>query len=155
MAPTNGEKKKKATKPGWADSLAKELLWTDLCSGEVPLHPEYMPAEEVYLLRPEFEFWPFDQFKDRLADLRVAFIAKDSRSSRAAAALKRARELHPKPTLNHRGETQWEGSDAQRLLKEDIENGAHLEMKPIDLWQSRPEYILDCPILKVFRDHIY
>ena len=47
---------------------------------------------------------------------------------------------------------EWEGSEAQHWLKKDMEDGKHLQLKPEELHQSRPEYVL-LP-LKVFRDHI-
>ena len=38
------------------------------------------------------------------------------------------------------GYIQWQGSDAQELLKENIDSGKHLEMTPMQLWLSRPKY---------------
>ena len=48
---------------------------------------------------------------------------------------------------------EWEGSDAQKLLKKDMEDGRHETMQPMELWETRDTYLL-FP-LDVFRDHIY
>ena len=41
-----------------------------------------------------------------------------------------------------RGEPCWEGSDAQNLLKQDVDNGLHLQLKPKQLRETRSEYKL-------------
>ena len=41
-------------------------------------------------------------------------------------------KLFPTKTHNHRGEPRWEGSDAQKALKDDIANGIHLTMTPVE-----------------------
>eukprot|EP00957_Ditylum_brightwellii_P122066 9308971-Ditylum_brightwellii.AAC.1 len=47
----------------------------------------------------------------------------------------------------------WNGSEAQKLLKENIQQNLHKSMKPRSLWLSRPEYMkFDS---KTFRKHIY
>ena len=64
------------------------------------------------------------------------------------------RENHPRPDLNYRGEPQWDGSDAQRLLKEDMTAGKHLKYDtPSEFRDSRPEY--QTYNKKVFRGHIH
>lgn len=153
---SNGKKKEKKqkAKPGWAYSWAKEIIWNDLCSDN-PCFPLDMPAEDVYQQRPEFKSWPFGQFEERLEALREAYQEKKKHSTTDMAALARARAVNPKPTHNKRGEVRWEGSDAERLLKQDIDSKKHMAMFPEELWRSRPQYARDCPTLKVFRDHIY
>ena len=54
---------------------------------------------------------------------------------------------------SHKGYIQWQGSESQRLLKNDIQNGLHETQTPLDLWMSRAEYHDIFP-LKVFRDKI-
>ena len=56
--------------------------------------------------------------------------------------------------LNHRGEPQWDGSDAQMFLKEDITAGKHLLYKtPSEFCATRDEY--KALPKKVFRGHIH
>ena len=46
--------------------------------------------------------------------------------------------LHPKEERDPRGRLRWDGSDAQRLLAVDMEDGKHLRMKPRALWLTKP-----------------
>ena len=57
--------------------------------------------------------------------------------------------------FSREGYIQWQGSDAQRLLKEDIKAGRLEEYgkRKMDFWLSRPEYCDEFP-LHVFRDKI-
>ena len=48
---------------------------------------------------------------------------------------------------------QWKGSEAQRLLKIDMDEGKHLQKKPRLFQKDRPEY-QEFPG-QVFRNHIY
>ena len=54
---------------------------------------------------------------------------------------------------NPNNKPRWHGSDAERLLKEDVANGKHLKMKPRFLYDSKPEYKVFS--LDEFRPHIY
>ena len=64
-----------------------------------------------------------------------------------------AKQNHPTPEFNCRGEPQWNGSAAQVLLKELVEKGEHKGVEPKILWSSREEYQMYS--LKTFCDHIY
>ena len=55
--------------------------------------------------------------------------------------------------VNPRGYPRWDGSDAETLLRHDVEIGKHKVMKPEALWNTKNEYKQFPP--KVFRDHIY
>jgi hypothetical protein len=61
-------------------------------------------------------------------------------------------EKRPRPDKNIRGELRWEGSEAQKMLKIDVSNGLHLNQKPKELWETRPEYQLFTN--RVFQKHI-
>jgi hypothetical protein len=143
-------KKKEMT---WKDSEAKRLLIQDLMSGEIPLDPKEMEPAQVYLQRPEFaSLFAYERFRDRLRDLRAQIRASNHCARSDSAALAHDRRIYPKKTYNHRGEPRWEGSEAERLLKLDIDKGKNKSLKPIDLHQSRNEYKM-YP-LTVFRKHI-
>lgn len=142
-------KKKEIT---WKDSEAKRLLIKDLTSGNIPLDPKEMEPAQVYLQRPEFASFAYEHFRDRLRDLRAQIRASKHCASSDSAALAHDRRIYPKKTHNHRGEPRWEGSEAERLLKQDMDEGKNKTLKPIDLHQSRKEYKL-YP-LTVFRKHI-
>lgn len=76
-----------------------------------------------------------------------------SRADTDEAAFLNYRKNNKIHSRNARGYPEWDGSAAQRQLKEDIESNLHNIIEPIDLWYLREVY--DPFPLKVFRDHIY
>ena len=56
-------------------------------------------------------------------------------------------------TLASEKEGRWNGSDAQQLLKQDMERNLHTRLAPKALYHLRPEYYKEFT-LKQFRDHI-
>jgi hypothetical protein len=69
------------------------------------------------------------------------------------AALAHDRQLRPQATHASNGVPRWEGSDAERLLKEDITAGLHTQMAPRVLFRTRAEYY-EVFTLDQFRGHI-
>ena len=68
-------------------------------------------------------------------------------------ALIHDRKLYPQTTHNSLNLPNWNGSEAQRLLKVDMDNKVNVSLKPKELYESRLEYQVFT--LKVFRGHIY
>ena len=89
-----------------------------------------------------------------MQDLRKQLEVGETRAIKDAAALVLDRQTFKKKTHNTLDLPNWDQSDAQRLLKIDIDNNKHNTMTPKDLYESRPEYhkVLS---LKVFRSHIF
>ena len=143
----------KKPKVPWAEGDAKRILKRELKKGAIPLNADDMAPRVVYMQHPEFADYPYEQFRDRLNDLRNKIKEKKARSTFDTHALERDRESHPKPAKNHRGEPRWEGSQAERLLKRDIDNRQHETLTPKALHNTQKEY-KDYPLL-VFRKHIY
>ena len=137
----------------WQNSKAKKLLEKDLISGAIPLDRSDMEPSDVYLQRPEFADIEYGRFRARLLALRNQIKEKNDHAASDSASLTRDRHIHPKASHNHRGEPRWEGSETERLLRLDMDEGKHENMKPIDLYQTREEYYDNFP-LKVFRKHI-
>jgi hypothetical protein len=146
------KKNQEKEEPTWQNSEAKKLLEKDLISGTIPLYSGEMEPKVVYAQRPEFAGFKYKHFPNRLRALRRQIIEKKDLSMSDSAALPHDRRIHPKATHNHRGEPRWEGSEAERLLKLDIEEDKHKGMEPKDFYLSRTEY-QDYP-LGVFRKHI-
>jgi len=136
----------------WRKSKAKALLLQDLQDGVVHLNVNVMPAAIVYQQRPEFRHFPLEQFGNRLKDLRLALKTKKDRSAMELAALHHDRLIYPTQAFNSLGKPRWEGSEAQSLLKEDMDNSMHETMRPKALWNTREEYKKF--ELEVFRKHI-
>jgi hypothetical protein len=63
------------------------------------------------------------------------------------------RQNHQPFLFSHHGYPEGQGSEAQRLLKIDLEAQKQDTMSKMDLWDSRPEFHTQFP-LKVFRDKI-
>jgi hypothetical protein len=146
-------KKKQNEEDPWKNSKAKKLLTQDLISGEIPLDSDDMQPMIVYHQRPEFIDFEYTRFRDRLRELRNQIIEKTARAASDSAAHARDRQIYPKPTHNHRGEPRWEGSEAERLLRVDMDENKHKNMKPMELYNTREEYY-DNYKLVVFRKHI-
>ena len=145
---------KKNQEVKWRDSEAKKFLQQDLISGDIPLDSSTLAPQEVYLQRTAFaDFGEYDKFPARLRGLRSQITDKNNRGASDSIALAHDRRIFPKPTHNGRGEPRWEGSDAERLLKLDIDEGKHKTMQPKELHQSRGEF--QNYKLKLFREHIY
>lgn len=143
--------KEEAEEVKWANSKAKKLLLQDLSDGTIPLDAEDMGPQTVYMQRPEFAEIPYNRFRDRLNNMRKTIRLSKMQASSDGNALAHDRVAHPKRLTNHRGERRWEGSDAEWLLKLDIENGKNDGLTPSAFWQSRSEY--QEYSLLVFRKH--
>jgi len=141
----------------WQHCYARELLVRDLLSGAIPIDSESMKPSDAYLQRPEYvESDPeYRLFSSRLRALRKQLTERHDLAAADSAALAHDRQIHPKKTHNYRGEPRWEGSEAERLLREDMDEGKHETMKPMKLYQSRPEYKQHCFTVDVFRGHIH
>jgi hypothetical protein len=124
----------------WKGSEAKRLLIQDLMSGEIPLDPKEMEPAQVYLQRPEFANFDYERFCNRLRDLRAQIRASKHHASSDSAALTHDWCIYPKKPNKYCGEPRWEGSEAERLLQLDIDEGKNMSHVPIDLHKSRNEY---------------
>jgi hypothetical protein len=160
---TNAENEKK-TKPKeptikWRKSKAKKLLYRDMMEGRVTLDKddllddEKMTLREIYVLRPEFGEYHYDKFSGRVSTLRKAIKAANSRAAQDQEAFDNFKARHPPSLLSHKGYIQWQGSDAQKQVLEDIEEGLNETMAKMELWEFRSVYFENFP-LKEFRDKL-
>jgi hypothetical protein len=134
----------------WKVSHAKQLLIQDILSGEVT---ETMDAKDVYVMRDEYKFYKPANFKTNLKSLRAALKEQERRAVEDSAALIHDRAIRPRAATTAAGYPFWDGSEAQKFLKEDIDAGIHEGMKPAVFHLTRAEYKV-FPI-KTFREHIY
>lgn len=136
----------------WIDSNAKQLLKNDILSGKV--HPLMMPRD-VYKMRPEYLDYVYKNFRSNFRSLQRALKKLQDRAVSDNADLEvdlyRQRQLAAGRTVQP--PLMWVDSEARNLLKQDVTDGLHSRMKPIDLWQSKAEYRM-FP-LSTFRKHIY
>jgi len=95
-------------------------------------------------------------FTNRLRSVKDDYKNKTGRAADDKKAYDNFRRLFPVETHNHKGEPRWEGSRAQELLREDMDNGRPTEDEnPKDLHEDpdRPEYLEFN--LDTFRNHIH
>ncbi|CAB9510058.1 unknown protein [Seminavis robusta] len=139
-----GGKKKTLT---WdQDHPARILLYNEIAEGRIPLDAKEMGPAQVWCayhdtVEFKIEGMKFnDTFATRLSGLRAIVKRDQGRAANDRNALENAMKNHPVPMLNHRGEPQWNGSSAQKLLQQDMAEGKHETMRPSELWETRPEY---------------
>jgi len=109
-----------------------------------------MKPKEVYALRPEYQATHYDKFGQRLNDLRKKYKELGKLAEDDAAALDHDLALNLQ--VNNKPYLQWQGSEAEWLLKQDLDNGCHLLMPLRELKETCPAYTPypGC----VFKDHI-
>jgi hypothetical protein len=105
-------------------------------------------------MHDEYKEYPIRNFARNLANLRKALKEQNERSSVDSRALAYDKKLYPQcDVTDSRGLPRWEGSDAERLLKFDIDRGEHNKMKRSELHLTRVAY--QAFSLTVFRKHIH
>ena len=146
------EKSKKKKKETWFKSEGKLLLRNSIIAGTVTRASN---PSTVHKSNPEWEKWPFENFKTNLKNLIDAVALDYARMSKDCEAyghdlalLKEVRQNDPNPPP-----TPWHMSAAKPLLIIDIDAKKHEKMTPMALWMTKIEY-MEFP-LGVFRDHIY
>jgi len=141
----------------WHYHPLRKFLYDKICAGEIPADYKLMRPFDVwnkFCDDPVFEGFEYDAtFTRRLLALRKQIMEGKSRAEEDIKAFEIAKANHPVPAFNHRGEPQWNGSDAQRLLQEDMKDKKHFDLKPEHLWESRKEYQMF--ELTTFRDHLH
>jgi len=148
MALTKEEKKKLS----WKHSDAKAALFKDIIDEVVPSQCDgkltsTMIFEDRYKNHPAFQVSNFNNVKsfgNRLSALRGQIKEKYERADEDSMALHHDRQFYPKKTTDAKGLPIWKGSEAQRLLIEDLKKKKH-KKNPMKLWLTEPEYQV-CPL---------
>lgn len=144
------KKKENKEDKAWRKSEAKRLLAKDIIDGTIP---EDMAWTEVHNWRPEYALSSYTLFASRLRNLCAQISAAKARAERDEQGLATDRLSFPVSLYDSNGSLRWDGSAAQAWLVKDMEAGMHTEMKPRQLYQSRPCY--QAFALDIFRGHIY
>ena len=111
-------------------------------------------------MHPEYALWDFDAFPCQLAGIRKIIKNRNARAEDDQAAFDKFVKNNEISIFSHQGFIQWQGSDAQKLLKKDIKNGVlekytkdKYKHPKMEYWLSRPEFYDKFP-LNVFHDKI-
>ena len=158
------KKKKKKTQKGeptikWARSEAKRLLYNDIREGRVPGKAKdgegksIMALKDIYALRPEFALYLYSLFSSRLSSLRTTVQDRDSRAALDAEAMESIIANHEPKVFSYKGYANWQYSEAQELLKQDLLDGIEKTMSKKEFWASRSAYYENYP-LGAFRDKV-
>lgn len=161
------KEKEKDPKIDWANSAAKQFLKQAFKDGLIPI--KYMAKEGGPGPRYIWDNFcegtaPFNRmtyegsgFTSRLSGVRDDTLLKVKRKDLDQKAFNNFRKIQPRPTHDHEGVPLWDGSDAQRLLKEDMAKGLHELFQGKErrkkYWLTKEEF--QVYKLPVFRDHIY
>jgi hypothetical protein len=126
--------------------------------GLVPLKAKddefLMDIHDIYSMRPETSLYSYAKFSSRLSSLRKTIKDANTRAEDDEEAFENYKQNHAPSSFSHKGYIQWQGSEAQELLLEDMEAGLHEQLEKKELWLSRKEYCENFP-LRAFRDKIY
>ena len=125
--------------------IAKPLLERDYLDGTVT---DSMKRMQVWKSRPEYEACNINSFGTNFLLIKKKAKEMKRRAVIDAAALCYDRFLYPITSENR-----WDGSAAQRFLKQDIELGFYEYFTPMDLWLSREEY--QEYDINIFRPHVH
>ena len=125
----------------WEHHPLRAFLVDKLVSNDFPADYNKMGPFDVwnkYCDDDVFEGMEYDKsFQTRLLALRKQYQEGKSRAVEDLNAFETAKANHPPQPFNHRDEPQWSGSEAQRLLKIDIDNKVHLNTRPRDLYKHK------------------
>ena len=140
---TMAGKKKATTKASantlapWVTSKAKKLLRKDIIEKRVTIA---MDPLVVHGMRNEFKEYELKNFKTNLKNLHLTIQKEQRRADMDSDAHAYDLSIHPPILQTPSGYPQWQGSEAARLLKLDIEDEKHESMKPSDLHNTKDEY---------------
>jgi len=142
----------------WEKSEAKSVLRAGLLFGEITAD---MSAKQIFNLNPEIHAkwagkegknWSetYSNWCNNLRNLRKQVARDQLRAAEDAAAyghdLGIAQQYRSDQPV-------WHREEAAKLIKEDVDEGNHLEMSPKKLWLTREQYY-DVFGLEEFRKHV-
>ena len=141
--------------PGkWRKSNARKLLERDIRDRTVPaIEPQGGDWEHIYMMHSEYAWYDDKKFEKRLKDLRKEAAESSTRARDDEAAFHSYVTLHPSTTFSYKGYDHWQGSEAQKVIWDDIDAGKHKSMRKQDLYGLRREYYEYFP-LAVIRDNL-
>ena len=120
----------------WKTSEAKKLLYKDILSDDVY---ETQDLKEIYMSRPEYAAYDFENFKVNLRNLRASIKKKQKAAETGEIAFAHDMSMQP-PLLRRRDGVFWPDLTAKKSLKLDIDSGIQATFSSREFWESRVEY---------------
>ena len=124
---------------------AKEKLTEEFKAGRI--EDDWKPSY-VHTLDPLYQAVNKENFVNNFRELRKRMRKYKHFAEYDDEALRNDRIIHP---IDFEG--RWAGSEAEKMLKLDMKDEKHKEMKPSELWNSREEF--KSFTKDQFRKHIY
>jgi hypothetical protein len=143
----------------WESHPVRKMLYEKLIQGSIPLESKKMGPLAVwnkYCDMDIFEGMEYnDTFTRRLNDLRHQARHEMNRCEQDQKAFNIHRKNFEFSTQDAHGNPVWHGSDAEKLLEQDLNDGLYptFYKKPRELYISRSQYMEFT--LDVFRGHIH
>jgi hypothetical protein len=144
----------------WKKSKARSLHYKYIVKGQVPLDAtdangrSTMQLREIYLMHLEFAEYDYEKFFSRLSSLQKIMKDADNRARADQEAFENFKNNQPVSLFSHKEYIQWQGSEAQELLLQEMEQKSHETLGRMELYGTQQEYYKQFP-LSVFRDKIY
>ena len=130
-------------KKKWRYSIAKKLLLKDIKDKKIMFGDDdkpLMPLEDIYCMHEQYAEYKFEKFEDRVEAARKKDVELNDRAEKDAKALEAFMEHNEVSHFTSRGFIQWQGSEAQELLLEDIAEKMHITMGYKRLFLERFAY---------------
>ena len=118
----------------WQNSEAKKLLTRDIVQEKVT---DRMGPADVYAMHEEYKQYNYENFRTNPRNLRQSLHRLQGHADADSAALAHNLQVRPLAANNPRGYPRWDGSEAERLLKIDINGCMRSNMKPCILYQKK------------------
>ena len=153
---------KEPKKEKWAKSHARKLLYNDIKKGFVGIDAtvDNKFCTDVYMMHQEYAAYNFDNFPSRIKGIQKIIKKNLERADDDQASFDKFCENNPVSQSSHYGYIQWQGSDAQKLVKKDIKNGVissytkeKYKYPKMAYWLTKEEFYDEFP-LQAFRDKI-
>jgi hypothetical protein len=139
----------------WEHSDAKRLLVEDLICGAITQKRDdsFMTIQEAFDFRVEYQATDRAKWARRLRDARKQLVTSLKRADLDSDAYFHDEFIYPKPTYTLSGGPRWDGSEAGKLLRQDIGDGLHEIFDDAEnIYTSRPAY--QSFEIGVFRKHV-
>ncbi|KAG7356966.1 hypothetical protein IV203_001654 [Nitzschia inconspicua] len=132
----------------WKKSKAKDILTYMIIQGDISDDPnDPTPVDDIFIMCEEFCKYDRSKFPARLKTLRLRLKDMWKRADDDLIAFENYKSNHAPSLFSHKGYAQWQGSDAQMFLLEDLdEYEKNPNTSPYDLWITRQEYMDEYPL---------
>jgi hypothetical protein len=143
----------------WTELGLKHALETLISQGLISLYSEVQKPKAAYKVACNHytgfadERFGYEYFRSRLYATRQQLQERKSRAEEDYKDFVEDMKIVKKSTTTNRGLPRWNGSEAERWQKIDMDNCVHYDLKPKDFWLSRQCFQVFS--LRVFRNHIY